>query len=61
MGWLAKTLYLNVCDAPKAHFGRFRPPALTCPFGISQTPYRGGLRHPAESVGPGVETGLHIC
>ena len=31
-----------------------RPPALTCPFAISQTPYRGGLRHPAESVGPGL-------
>ncbi len=39
--WLAQTLYLNVCDAPEAQFGQSGPPALTCPFGTSQTPHVG--------------------
>ncbi len=38
---LAQTLPLNVCDAPKAHFGQIVPLALTCPFGTSQTPHFG--------------------
>jgi hypothetical protein len=32
---------LNVCDAPKAQFAHFGTPALTCPFGTSQTPHIG--------------------
>ncbi|SPE26467.1 hypothetical protein SBA2_30132 [Acidobacteriia bacterium SbA2] len=43
---LAQTLLLNVCGAPKAQFGHIVPRALTCPFGKSQTPHFGGLRHP---------------
>jgi hypothetical protein len=33
--WLAETLLLNVCDAPKARSGHVAPPALTCPFGTN--------------------------
>ncbi len=35
--WLAQTLRVNVCDAPKAQFGQIVPLALACPFGSSQT------------------------
>jgi hypothetical protein len=35
---LAQTLFLNVCDAPKAQFGQIVPLALICPSGTSQTP-----------------------
>jgi len=43
---LAQTLLLNVCDAPKAQAGWIELLAFTCPFGTSQTPNFGGLRHP---------------
>jgi hypothetical protein len=39
--WLAQTLLLNVCDAPKAQVGEIVPLAPTCPFGTSQTPHFG--------------------
>ncbi len=38
---LAQTLFLNVCDAPKAQVGQIVPLGRTCPFGTSQTPYFG--------------------
>ena len=40
-GGLAQTLFLNVCDAPKAQFGQIVSLALTCPSGTSQTQYPG--------------------
>jgi hypothetical protein len=36
--WLAQTLPLNVCGAPKAQVGQIVPLALTRPFETSQTP-----------------------
>jgi hypothetical protein len=44
--WLAQTLLLNVCDAPKAQFAQIVPPVLSCPFGTSQTPYFGVCANP---------------
>jgi len=38
---LAQTLPFNVCDAPKAQFGRGGLLTAACPFGTSETPQTG--------------------
>ena len=46
---LARTLLLNVCDAPGAQAGQALVLDLACPFGTSQTPDFRGLRHPQRA------------
>ena len=48
--WLAQTLVLNVCDAPKARVGEIVQLAPTCRLETSQIPHVGVCAIPREST-----------